>query len=84
MDSRVIRDIAYDAARTELTVHFANGRAYVYGLVPAHVVAALETSASPGAYFNLHIRDRYPFRRAGGAHPPSLGLREALTASRGS
>ncbi len=83
MDSRVICTVAYDAIRSELTVTFTSGRTYAYWLVPERVVEALLGAASPGAYFNLHIRDRYPFRRtkvAGAASP--LSLREALKASR--
>jgi hypothetical protein len=83
MDSRAIRTFTYDAERTELTVTFANGRTYVYWLVPAHVVAALEAAPSAGAYFNQHIRDRCPFRRAKAAGAQgALSLQEALKASR--
>ncbi len=83
MDSRVIRTVAYDATRSELTVTFTSGRAYAYWLVPERVVEGLLGAASPGAYFNLHIRDRYPFRRASVPGAASaLSLREALKASR--
>jgi KTSC domain len=79
----VIRALAYDADRNELTVALAGGRIYVYSLVPPAVYAALEATASKGAFFNQHIRDRYPFRKAkaDGAAPSSL--LEQLRASQG-
>ena len=83
MPSQVIRALAYDADRNELTVGFASGRIYVYSLVPPAVFAALEATASKGAFFNQHVRDRYPFRKAGSgaAAPPTL--LDQLRASRG-
>jgi hypothetical protein len=82
MPSQVIRALAYDAERNELTVSFVSGRVYVYSLVPPAVFAALEATASKGAFFNQHVRDRYPFRKAkaDGAAPSSL--LEQLRASR--
>ena len=82
MASQVIRDFTYDGDRHELTVRFTSGKVYVYSLVPAHVAEAFGGAASPGAYFNANIRDRYPFRRAKNDRPVALSLREALSASR--
>jgi lysyl-tRNA synthetase class 2 len=62
MPSSVIADIEYDADHARLTVTFTTGRIYDYYAVPADVVAAFQSAASKGAYFNIHIRDRYPFR----------------------
>ena len=58
MPSTVIRSADYDAARSELTIVFADGRIYVYSLVPADVGVAMKTVPSKGAYFNQKIRDR--------------------------
>ena len=82
MPSYVIRALAYDAGRTELTVTFTSGRIYVYALVPSALAAALEAAASKGAFFNKHIRDRYPFRKAAPDKGERTSLREALRASR--
>lgn len=81
MPSQVIRTTAYNAERTELMVMFTSGRGYVYSLVPGFVAAALEASASKGAFFNKHIRDRYPFRKAKVETVERASLREALRAS---
>jgi lysyl-tRNA synthetase class 2 len=62
MPSSVIADIEYDADHARLTVTFTTGRIYDYYAVPADVVAAFQSAPSKGAYFNTHIRDRYPFR----------------------
>ena len=82
MPSQVIRALAYDADRNELTVGLVGGPVYVYSLVPPAVFATLEATASKGAFFNQHVRDRYPFRKAksDGAAPSLL---EQLRASRG-
>lgn len=82
MPSQAIRDHRYDAHRNELTIAFASGCAYVYQLVPAEVAAAFAAAASPGAYHNAHIRDRYPYRRIAAADTAAPdGLRAALSAS---
>jgi hypothetical protein len=86
MPSGVIRDSTYDADRHELTVRFSNGRAYVYSLVPAAVAAALAAAPSKGAYFNAHVRDRFPFRKVvalvASVKPKRVSLIDALRASR--
>ena len=86
MPSGVIRDSDYDAARHELTVRFTNGRVYVYSLVPAAVAAALAGALSKGAYFNTHVRDRFPFRKVvalvAPARPKRVSLIDALRTSR--
>lgn len=82
MPSQVIRDFAYDDDRHELTVSFTSGKVYVYSLVPAAVAEAFRQAASPGGYFNVYIRDRYPYRRGKNERPSSLSLRDALRASR--
>jgi lysyl-tRNA synthetase class 2 len=86
MPSGVIRDSSYDADRHELTVRFSSGRAYVYSLVPAAIAAALAGAPSKGSYFNLHVRDRFPFRKVvalvAPGKPGRVSLIDALRASR--
>jgi hypothetical protein len=81
MPSRAIVAMAYDRERSELRVSFVGGRVYLYSLVPPALAAALETAASPGAFFNRHIRDRYPYRRVRGELPAAEDLRSALMRS---
>lgn len=81
MPSHAIRDCAYDGERHELTVTFTSGRVYVYSLVRSDVAAALGAAVSKGAFFNQHIRDCYPFRKAKTEQKPAASLREALIRS---
>jgi hypothetical protein len=63
LDSTVLLAVHYDAGRERLRATFReSGRTYLYENVPAEVYAALLAAPSAGAYFNAHIRDRYPFR----------------------
>ena len=62
MPSSVIRSFDYDAVRNELSITFVSGKIYVYQLVPRHVFEAFRAAPSKGAFFNQHIRERYPFR----------------------
>lgn len=73
MPSAVIRDFTYDESRNEFTVVFTTGRVYVYSLVPPDVAAAFRAAFSKGAFFNDHIRDRYPFRKGVRQGTGSLG-----------
>jgi lysyl-tRNA synthetase class 2 len=79
--SRAILAMAYDRERNELSVTFTGGRAYLYSLIPPAIVAALEAAASPGAFFNRHIRDRYPYRRVRADAGETLSLKAALRRS---
>jgi lysyl-tRNA synthetase class 2 len=84
LPSAVIRDFSYDAARNELTVTLTTDKTYVYSLVPAAVAEAFAAAAGKGAFFNEHIRDRFPFRKAEPAPAKPEGrdsLRDALRRS---
>jgi KTSC domain len=83
MPSLAIRAFAYDPDRNELTVTFTGGRAYVYALVPPAVAKAFTDCGSKGAFHNLHIRDRYPFRKVKmeSVEESQPSLREALVDS---
>jgi KTSC domain len=62
--SRVIRRIAYDKARGELTVIFRETGTYVYAGVPPAVYDAFLAAPSKGAFFNESIRDQYRIARS--------------------
>jgi lysyl-tRNA synthetase class 2 len=62
MPSSVVADFEYDAEQAQLTVTFVSGRVYRYFLVPAERVARFEAAESKGAFFNRHIRDKFPCR----------------------
>ena len=77
MPSAVIRDFSYNAGRNELTVTLTTDKTYVYSLVPALVAEAFAEAAGKGAFFNEHIRDRFPFRKER-AIPATAAERGAL------
>ena len=62
MESSVLRDVGYDAARSVLEVGFENGSVYRYHLVPARVHRELMAAESPGRYLNREIKPRFPTR----------------------
>lgn len=88
MPGAAIEAFSYDEALSELTVRFVGGGTYVYSLVPATVVKALDAARSRGAFVNARIKDRYPFRRIAKAEmapararPGRPSLKERLGAS---
>ncbi len=62
MPSSAIHWFGYRPELRELEVLFTSGRRYVYAKVPEEKVQAFRAAMSKGAYFNLHIRDRYDYR----------------------
>ena len=74
MPSTVIRAYEYCAARRELQVTFQSGKRYVYQGVPVETYTALQHAFSKGEFFNVHIRDQFPFVRA--APQPESTMKE--------
>jgi hypothetical protein len=72
MPSTVIGSIDYDPEARSLTIRFVpSGRSYRYAGVPPDVYETFRRAFSKGAFFNRHIRDRYPPSPAG-EEPASL------------
>ncbi len=63
VDSTAISQIDYDTQRAKLLVRFASGERYVYVGVPGEVCRSFLEAESKGRFFQLQIRDRYPFNR---------------------
>ena len=63
MPSSVIRSFSYDETRSELIIVFQSGRVYVYEDVPSDIYEAFRAAFAKGEFFNVHIRDRFAFRR---------------------
>jgi hypothetical protein len=61
MPSTVIRWTQYDPQSRRLVVTFQTGRRYAYEHVPPEIYSAFRIAPSQGAYFNMWIRDQYPF-----------------------
>jgi hypothetical protein len=61
--SSVLSSAGYDPETAMLELEFTSGDVYRYFAVPPSVFRALLEAASPGAYFNTAISDRYPTRQ---------------------
>jgi hypothetical protein len=63
VQSSSLAALAYDEKRHELRATFRDsGRTYAYSDVPQELYDALLFADSMGAFFNAHIRGRFPFR----------------------
>lgn len=62
VDSSLIRSVTYGTDAT-LTVRLHSGAVYRYFTVPRTILEEFLAAASKGAYFNRHIRERFPFQR---------------------
>lgn len=60
VDSASLASIGYSTDDGVLEVEFRTGDVYRFFLVPSTVWSAVLASDSKGAYFNGHVRDRYP------------------------
>lgn len=60
-DSTALHSAAYDEETQELTIRLTTGRSYVYRGVEEWVYDGLLTSESAGKYYNIRIKDRYPY-----------------------
>jgi hypothetical protein len=62
VQSSAIDSLDYDERTHSLRATFrSSGRRYVYRNVPQYLYDALLFADSIGAFFNAHIRDRFPF-----------------------
>lgn len=62
MPSTVIADIDYDAETRVLAVTFVpTGQRYIYADVPEDLVEEFRSASSQGRFFNLRIRDQFPY-----------------------
>lgn len=61
VESSVLSSIGYSSGTLELK--FCSGGTYRYFAVPETVVEAFLAAESKGAYFNRHVRDRFPCQR---------------------
>ncbi len=59
MKSSVLAGIHYDPATSKLTVKLNSGKHYQYEDVPMERAVTLEGAASPGKYWNDHIKGLY-------------------------
>lgn len=62
VESSLLSSIEYSSDHT-LELTFRSGVAYRYFAVPQALVEAFIAAESKGAYFNRHVRDRFPYQR---------------------
>lgn len=63
--SSAIASIFYDEETKELTVSFVKGGVWVFQGVDSQTAEAFESAGSQGTYFNVEIRGKYSYGRAG-------------------
>ena len=63
MPSSVIRAFDYQPDAERLDITFTTGKRYAYLGVPAEIVRYLRAATSKGSYFNLCIRDHFPYEK---------------------
>lgn len=59
-ESTSLARVAYEDRHAKLKVEFRDGTAYQYEGVPLQTFVGLFRANSKGAYFNNHIRGRFP------------------------
>jgi len=60
--SSLLASMRYSSQAT-LDLEFRSGTVYRYFTVPRAIAEGLQVAASKGAYFNRHIKDRFPHQR---------------------
>lgn len=62
-ESTCCADVDYDLETQEMTVQFQQRGTYVYSDVPLDEFLNFQQAGSRGTYFNLYVRNRYPYER---------------------
>jgi len=60
LDSSFIAGASYNPLSGTLVVFMRSGASYPYHHVPYSVYIGFITAPSPGAYYNAHIKGKYP------------------------
>jgi hypothetical protein len=60
--SIVLRSIGYDPVTRTLEAEFRTGRVYRYFGVPIELFLSCLAARSKGRFFNIAVRDFYPYR----------------------
>lgn len=63
LNSTSLDSVGYLDTQALLELEFKSGAIYRYLGVPAATYGGLLTAESKGAYFNCHIRNRFPYRK---------------------
>lgn len=60
VSSSALEAVGYDAATRRMKIRFTSGKIYDFCGVPERIHAGLMRASSKGAYYNDHVKDRYP------------------------
>jgi hypothetical protein len=63
LESRAIAVVDYDPEQETLTVQFNQRGTYTYNGISLDTYVDFATAESQGRYFNLYIRDKYPYEK---------------------
>ena len=63
--SSSVRTVGYDESAQTLEVEFQNRRVYQYYGVPKNMHSQFMTAPSKGQFFNVYIKNQYPYSRVG-------------------
>lgn len=63
LESRAISIVDYDPEQEVLKVEFVERGTYTYSGVSLDTYVDFATAESQGRYFNLYIRDKYPYEK---------------------
>lgn len=60
VSSKAIQAVGYDEHSRRMKITFVHGSTYDFCRVPPDIFRRLLDSPSKGAFYNAHIKDRYP------------------------
>lgn len=63
LESKVVQTLDYDPEEETLTLEFVHRGTYKYSGVPLDTYVDFATAESQGRYFNLYIRDKFPYEK---------------------
>ena len=63
--SSSVRTVGYDESAQTLEVEFQNRRIYQYYGVPKNMHNQFMVAPSKGQFFNIYIKNQYPYSRVG-------------------
>jgi hypothetical protein len=69
LESTTLASVLYDPLQRRLDIEFRSGQWYRYFQAPPFCYQQLLEADSKGAYFNRHIRNRFPFQHL--SDPPT-------------
>lgn len=70
LPSTTLASVRYDPDRRRLELIFRSGERYLFLQVPPHCYQQLINAESKGAYFNRHIRNRFPYQHLSRSSAP--------------